>query len=175
MSFLISGPIPPGQSFTYRFRATTYGTTWYHSHFTLQYSDGLLGPVVIHGPSSSNWDIDLGTVLLQDYFHSPIFGVWFAERSMPPIPADTGLINGKNKNMSTGVGDFSLFEFVPGKKYRMRIINVSTDQHFKFSVDEHSMTVQAADFVPVVPYTQRVLDIAVGSSRDYAFDGRTAI
>jgi FtsP/CotA-like multicopper oxidase with cupredoxin domain len=106
---------------------------------------------------------------LQDYFHSPIFGVWFAERSTPPIPADTGLINGKNKNMSTGEGDFSLFEFVPGKKYRIRLINVSTDQHFKFSVDEHSMTVQAADFVPVVPYTQRVLDIAVGSTRVILF------
>ena len=31
------------------------------SHFTLQYADGLLGPLVIYGPTTANWDVDLGT------------------------------------------------------------------------------------------------------------------
>jgi FtsP/CotA-like multicopper oxidase with cupredoxin domain len=116
--------------------------------------------LIINGPTSANWDIDLGTVTIQDWFHTPIFTVWFAERSDPPVSADTGLINGKNKNGS--LGEYSEFEFIPGKKYRMRLINTSTDQHFKFSIDQHDMTVQAADFVPIEPYTQTVLEIALG-------------
>lgn len=42
-------PIAPGQSFTYSFKADLYGTSWYHSHFSAQYADGLLGPMVVHG------------------------------------------------------------------------------------------------------------------------------
>lgn len=157
---LILGPIPPGQSFTYRFHATRYGTTWYHSHFTLQYSEGLFGPLIIHGPTVENWDIDLGTVSLQDWYHTTIFQVWFTEGVHPPVPADNGLINGKNKNGS--VGEYSEFVFQPGKKYRMRIINTSTDGQFKFSIDQHTMIVQAADFIAVEPYNQTVLNVAIG-------------
>src|SRR5277367_5843857 len=93
-----SGPIPPGSSFTYRFRATSYGHTWYHSHFSLQYSDGIVGPLIINGPSSSNWDIDLGSVAVTDWFHIPASERFFTEEIPgPPGPGDNGLINGKNK------------------------------------------------------------------------------
>jgi FtsP/CotA-like multicopper oxidase with cupredoxin domain len=153
-------PIPPGGSFTYRFQATRYGSTWYHSHFTLQYSEGLLGPFIINGPTVDNWDIDLGTVLVQDFYRQSCFESWFVERSNPPLAADTGLINGKNKNGA--LGSFSEFNFTPGKKYRMRIINTSTDSHFQFSIDKHTMTVQAADFIPVKPYSQTILNIGIG-------------
>jgi len=166
------GPIPPGHSFTYRFRATTYGTTWYHSHFSLQYSDGLVGPLVIHGPTSADWDVDLGTVILQDWYHTSTFELWFTERQNPPVPADNAFINGKNKIGTTG--EYSRFKFKKGNRYRMRIINTSTDHHFKFSIDGHVMTVQAADFVPVVPYNQTVLSIALGiSSTDFADSSAT--
>jgi FtsP/CotA-like multicopper oxidase with cupredoxin domain len=104
----------------------------------------------------------LGTVIVQDWFHSPVFGVWFTERQTPPVSADTGLINGKNKNGT--FGEYSEFLFTAGTKYRMRLINTSTDQHFKFSIDQHTMTVQAADFVPIQPYSQTVLEIALGTS-----------
>jgi FtsP/CotA-like multicopper oxidase with cupredoxin domain len=101
--------------------------------------------------------------MLQDFYHTPVFEVWFAERQTPPIPADNGLINGKNKLSLNGTtGEFTQFEFMPGKKYRMRLINTSTDQHFKFSIDQHSFTVQAADFIAVQPYTQTVLNINIG-------------
>ena len=32
-------PIAPHQKFTYKFRAMQYGTSWYHSHYSLQVSD----------------------------------------------------------------------------------------------------------------------------------------
>ena len=159
---LTLGPMPPGQSFTYRFRATSYGHSWYHSHFSLQYTDGLVGPIVINGPSSANWDIDLGPVTITDWFHTPAFTEYFTQRifGAAPGPADNGLINGKN--MLNESGSYSEFTFVPGKKHRIRLINTSTNTHFKFWIDQHTMTVQAADFIAIQPYETEVLNIAIG-------------
>ena len=36
-------PVASGSSFRYKFRADHYGTSWYHSHFSAQYTDGLYG------------------------------------------------------------------------------------------------------------------------------------
>lgn len=39
--------IPPGESFTYEFQLIDQrGTFWYHAHTTMQYTDGLFGPIV---------------------------------------------------------------------------------------------------------------------------------
>lgn len=122
---------------------------------------------MIYGPTSANWDIDLGTVIVQDWYYKDAFEVWFKERQTPGVPADTGLINGKNKNGS--LGEYTEFTFVPGIRYRMRLINTSTDQHFKFSIDNHVMTVMSSDFVPIQPYPQTVLDIAIGMPNDLVF------
>lgn len=56
-------PIPPGKSFTYRIRAELYGVTWWHSHYSAQYINGLTGPIVIHGPKTADYDIDVGPVV----------------------------------------------------------------------------------------------------------------
>lgn len=42
-------PIAPGKTFTYTFQADQFGTSWYHLHYSAQYTDGLYGPVVIYG------------------------------------------------------------------------------------------------------------------------------
>ena len=57
-------PIAPGKSFTYKFRADIHGTTWYHSHYSAQYSGGLYGPMVIHGPSNVKYDVDVGPIMV---------------------------------------------------------------------------------------------------------------
>src|SRR5277367_6599505 len=62
-------PIVPGQNLTYKFRADQAGTTWYHSHFSSQYSSGVQGAIVVHGPTSAPYDIDLGPILLADWYH----------------------------------------------------------------------------------------------------------
>lgn len=41
-------PIPAGGSFTYTFTLGQYGTYWYHSHTAVEYTDGLLGPLIVH-------------------------------------------------------------------------------------------------------------------------------
>jgi FtsP/CotA-like multicopper oxidase with cupredoxin domain len=159
-----SGPIPPGASFTYTFRATSYGTTWYHSHFSLQYTNGLIGPLVIYGPSTANWDIDLGPLGVTDWYHEPAFRAYYQERTSPSA-ADNALFNGLNTFNDSGtiVGEKFEMNFVPGKKHRIRLINMSTDSHFKFSIDQHVLTVQAADFVAIEPYQTTVLNIFIGT------------
>lgn len=42
-------PIAPGKSYTYTFQADLFGTTWYHSHYSAQYADGVWGPMVVYG------------------------------------------------------------------------------------------------------------------------------
>lgn len=39
-------PIAPGDSFNYTFQAMQYGSSWYHSHYSVQYADGAIGPLV---------------------------------------------------------------------------------------------------------------------------------
>lgn len=44
--------IPPGESFHYSFGVPQQrGTFWYHAHVSVQYTDGLYGPLIIHDPS----------------------------------------------------------------------------------------------------------------------------
>lgn len=47
---------------------------------------------------------------------------------------------------------------------------MSTDSHFKFSIDQHVMTVQAADFVAIEPYNTTVLNIFIGTSLHFHTD-----
>jgi laccase len=59
-------PLAPGQTNTYTWTATQYGTSWYHSHYSTQYADGIRGPIIIHGPASANYDVDMGPVMVED-------------------------------------------------------------------------------------------------------------
>lgn len=59
-------PIAPGAEFTYSWRAETYGTSYWHAHYSAQYTAGVVGAMVIHGPSVSDYDVDIGPVMLND-------------------------------------------------------------------------------------------------------------
>lgn len=65
-------PLAPGETKTYNFQATQFGTTWYHSHFSAQYGDGATGAVIIDGPASSNYDIDLGPYPVTDWYYPTV-------------------------------------------------------------------------------------------------------
>ena len=41
-------PIAPGDRFTYTIPIMQYGSSWYHSHYSMQYADGTQGPIVSH-------------------------------------------------------------------------------------------------------------------------------
>jgi Multicopper oxidase len=68
--------IAPGTTRTYTWLATSYGTSWYHSHWLTQYGDGIRGPIIIHGPATDNYDIDMGPVIVTDlYVFNDCFGL----------------------------------------------------------------------------------------------------
>ncbi|EJP62796.1 laccase 2 [Beauveria bassiana ARSEF 2860] len=168
-------PIPPGGSYTYRWKAEQYGTSWYHSHFSLQYSVGLQGPMIIHGPATANYDEDLGTVMLQDWSHvSPFAMWWYARVPSGPPSLSNSLINGKNIFRCTdpldknclGTGERSEWHFEKGKRYRMRLVNTGLYSNFRFAIDGHNLTVIANDFVPIEPYTTDNVIISMGQRYD---------
>lgn len=43
-------PIAPGENFVYSFTATDLGTHWYHSHSSVQRTDGAIGPFIVYEP-----------------------------------------------------------------------------------------------------------------------------
>ncbi|KAJ5115081.1 hypothetical protein NUU61_000840 [Penicillium alfredii] len=163
-------PIAPGHTMTYRWRATQYGTTWYHSHIGLQTWEGVFGGIIIHGPASANYDEDKGVILLNDWDARTVDELWDTAQRIGAPTVDSALINGTNvfgadtDHNQTGYR-FNT-SFASGKKHRLRLGNAACDTHFKFSIDHHALTVIATDLVPIKPYTTNVIDIAIGQRYD---------
>lgn len=152
-------PIAPGQSKTYTFRATEYGTSWYHSHYSIQYADGLVGAIKINGPTTSNYDLDLGTAQFTDWFHTPLFTILASRPAAPPTSQNV-LVNGAGVYGSGG--KYSSFTLTPGKKHKIGFVNVGINNYLHISLDGHPFTVVSSDFVPVKPYTTTSLSLSVG-------------
>ncbi|XXH01375.1 hypothetical protein Hte_007735 [Hypoxylon texense] len=157
-------PAGPGEVQTYTWRATQYGSTWYHSHFALQAWEGAAGALIINGPATANYDEDKGMIFLSDWGHSTVDELWSVAETAGPPSLDNGLINGTNVFNDTG-SRFEMF-FEEGSSYRIRIVNGAVDTHFKFSIDNHTMLVMAADLVPVEPWSTNVLNIGMGQRYD---------
>lgn len=143
-------PLAVGETETYTWRAEQYGTTWYHSHFALQAWEGIFGGIVINGPATANYDVDLGHVFLNDWSHTTVDQQAITSKSnrLPPFQ-DNGLINGTNLRPD-GTGRLNI-SFTATTSYRLRLVNGALDSHFKFSIDSHQLTVIAVDLVPVQP------------------------
>ena len=157
-------PTPPSSSLTYTWRALQYGSTWYHSHFALQAWQGILGGIVINGPATANYDEDLGMLFLNDWDHQTVDELYITAESSGPPTLDTGLINGTNVYEDGGFRYNTTF--TEGTSYRIRLVNGAVDTHWKFMVDNHTMTVIAADLVPITPYTTTYLNIGMGQRYD---------
>ncbi|KAK6063513.1 multicopper oxidase [Seiridium cupressi] len=158
-------PLASGQSMTYKWHASQYGHSWYHSHYSLQAWNGVIGGIVVRGPATAPYDIDEGILVLSDWFHDTTDRLWQSVvRFGKPPGAQNGLINGTNVYGDSG----NRFEtsFTAGKRHRFRVVNTAMDTFFKFSIDNHNLTVIANDFVPIEPFTTDVLSIGVGQRYD---------
>ena len=171
-------PLAPGQSRLYTFQATQHGTFWYHSHYSAQYSEGIFGAIIINGPATANYDVDLGSVTLNDWYYDTIWHLTRRVRdrlqnlitgdlpaSGPPA-SDNILINGTNKSPK-GDGRYLVTPIELGKSYRLRLINSATDNALRVSLDGHLLQVITADSVPVRPFTVDSLLLNVGTSHVY--------
>ncbi|OCH85821.1 laccase 2 [Obba rivulosa] len=170
-AFVTQCPIASGNSFLYEFTPTGQaGTYWYHSHLATQYCDGLRGPLVIYDPNdpyADSYDVDdEGTIItLADWYHTAAqLGPRF------PMGADSTLINGIgrwNAPNGTTTGDLSVITVESGKRYRFRLVSISCDPNYNFTIDGHSMTIIEADGVPTEPLT--VDSIQIFAAQRYSF------
>jgi FtsP/CotA-like multicopper oxidase with cupredoxin domain len=66
-------PVPPGQTFEYRFKAEPAGTHLWHSHTGVQYGEGMFGMLIVDAvddPYRGDYDVEQ-TVCINDWFHEP--------------------------------------------------------------------------------------------------------
>ncbi|CAO3617127.1 unnamed protein product [Cunninghamella echinulata] len=135
--------IPPDHKLIYEFNITQYGTYWIHSHYMGQYMDGLRAPLILHNKNETyQYDKEI-IVTVSDWYHNQssenlktFLNVNNTE-GVEPVP-QSGLINDHaNSN----------FTFVPGKRYRLRFINMSGFSTFYISIDDHLLDIIEVDGV----------------------------
>ncbi|KAG5644329.1 Acyl-coenzyme A oxidase 2 [Asterophora parasitica] len=126
-------PISPGHSFLYTFQtANQAGTFWYHSHL-------------------------YNTVLtLGDWYHVPAPSAGAA-----PTPSAT-LINGLGRYAGGPASPLAIINVVSGKRYRFRLVSLSCDPNYVFSIDGHTLNIIEVDSIDVTPHTVDNLQIFAG-------------
>ncbi|KAG2114631.1 laccase [Suillus discolor] len=161
-------PITPNHSFLYSFSAQNQaGTFWYHSHYSVQYAkqcDGLRGPLIIYDPEDPlayMYDVDdASTVItLADWYHDA-------------APKLRGNISYADSMLINGVGRYhgaegrrtkpAVITVTPGKRYRLRLIQMSCEANVQFSIDGHNLTIIEADGELTEPLVVDQLQILAG-------------
>lgn len=163
-SFVTQCPIAQNHSFLYTFSATSQtGTYWYHSHYSVQYCDGLRGALVIYDPDDPlayMYDVDdASTVItLSDWYHvvAPVL------RYIIGPGFDSSLINGLGRYAGGPASELAVISVEQGKRYRMRLVSISCDPSFAFSIDGHNFTIIEADGLLTEPLVVDKLDILAG-------------
>ncbi|KAI9770556.1 MAG: hypothetical protein M1840_003146 [Geoglossum simile] len=163
-------PIAPGDSFNYTFRAMQYGSSWYHSHYSVQYADGANGPLTLYGPNSAPYDVGILPILLTDWGHNSAFEAIQTKLENPSILLNgTGNVTRYNNNVPAPLripAPYTIHFDRPkkgvAKRYLLRIINTSFDSTFVFSIDNHILEIVESDFVPIHPYRNTSVLIGIG-------------
>ena len=134
-----------------------------------QYGDGVLGAIVINGPSTANYDEDLGPMPVSDWYYQTVAARSYLNSRNPGRAitlADNGLINGTMVSKDGKTGAYGITKLQRGKRYRLRLINVSVDNSFMVSLDGHPFEVITADLVPVKPIVRDWVFLGIGQRHD---------
>ncbi|KAI8319995.1 hypothetical protein GQ54DRAFT_340894 [Martensiomyces pterosporus] len=160
--------IPPNGSFTYRIHMKQAGTFWIHSHFKSQTTDGLRTSLIVRDPNEfyqydgeiilplEDWFREQATVIIKQ-FNNPDPHI----RYKPIVPY--GIIGGECTNSKR-------LKMVPGKTYRIRLLNIGASFEYHFQIDHHDLRVIEVDGVAVKEKRTSVLVTAKNStSNNYLF------
>ncbi|KAF9049324.1 laccase [Hymenopellis radicata] len=168
-AFVTQCPIAAGNSFLYDFSVPDQaGTFWYHSHLGVQYCDGLRGAFIVYDgengvndPHRRLYDVDdENTVItLADWYHADAETV---AKLPQPVAPDATLINGKGRFGATPTADLAVVNVEHGKRYRLRLLSISCDVKYTFSVDGHDLSVIEADGVNHKPVTVNSITLLSG-------------
>ncbi|KAF8999336.1 yellow laccase [Cyathus striatus] len=164
-------PIAPGHSFLYQFSVPDQaGTFWYHSHYSTQYCDGLRGALVVYDrfndPHRGRYLIDDESTIitLADWYHTPA-----PSAGLVPT-ADAILINGKGRYPGGPTSPLTVIRVIPFVRYRFRLVSISCDPNFTFSIDGHTLQVIEVDGVSVQPVTVDSIQIFAGQRYSFVLN-----
>ncbi|GAA5795601.1 hypothetical protein HPULCUR_000962 [Helicostylum pulchrum] len=145
-------------NFTYEFPVKQAGTFWIHSHYKVQYMDGLRVPLIVYDRTEPvEYDYD-ETITVSDWYHEDSYTnleQYMNHENLDgvePVP-QSGLIN---DHVNTTVS------FKPNKTYRLRLINMSGLAVFQVHIDHHDMQVIEVDGVLTKPTTAKMVYLASG-------------
>ncbi|KAF5341060.1 hypothetical protein D9611_005950 [Ephemerocybe angulata] len=169
-------PITPGNSFLYDFRVPDQaGTFWYHSHYLSQYCDGLrgafVGTIATIPTEDCDYDIDDESTILTvgDWYHGPA-------PSLAAIPeADSTLINGKGRFVGGPAAELAIVNVVRNRRYRFRLVSISCDPNFVFSIDGHVMIIIEVDGINVQPLTVDSIQIFAGQRYSFVLNANRPV
>ncbi|CAG8611212.1 20755_t:CDS:2, partial [Gigaspora margarita] len=168
-------PIPNGGNFIYNYTVDVPGTYWYHSHYIAQYVDGVHGPLIVQDPADphlSLYDYEY-VVTFQEWYHNTTEQLLHIKMGanytgLSPVPASVVISGYGQYNCSAAQGLSCNSSVTPptyvvqsGKRYRFRIINTSADNHFHFSIDNHTLLLIEADGINVKPVMVQKLPINI--------------
>jgi len=196
--------IPPGATFTYRFKVNQSGTYWYHSHSRFQEQVGLYGAIVVERRGGERHVADREHVmLLSDWTdHDPerIYATLkkqsnyynFNKRTVAnPLPPEERRMWNSMRMDPTDLADVGGYAytyllngvtpagnwsaaFTPGERVRLRIINGSSMSFFDLRIPGLKLTVVAADGQDVEPVTVDELRIGTAEVYDVIVEPRDA-
>ena len=175
-------PVLPGQTFHYKFIADKVGTHWYHSHTGGQYTDGLLGMLIVRDPQDPNGNLSECRVLLGEWYHNDVIDTFdiFTEyrtlRYRPIVDFVSGLVNGKahfnctkeqiNTSICTLNTTFERFVVKQKQTYRFRLVSAGSQFTYTFSIDNHTLTIVAMDGVYVTKREVDAIYVDIGQRYD---------
>jgi FtsP/CotA-like multicopper oxidase with cupredoxin domain len=179
-------PIPPGQTFEYRFKAEPAGTHLWHSHTGVQYGEGMFGMLIVEAadePYRGDYDAEQ-TACINDWFHEPGTqilaslekgapmkgmtmggGAMGAAPDLGDVPFRSALINGKGRS-GASKSPLEVFAVKPKQRVRFRLANIGSTFEMRVRLDGHRMTVIAVDGIPTVPSTVDSVRLDLGERCD---------
>lgn len=138
----------------------------------------MVGSIVINGPASLPYDIDLGAFPISDWYLAPASQIEDRIQSSTtgaPPPSDNILFNGSNINPNGAGGNYYKVQLTPGKRHLLRLINPSVENEFSVSLVGHDMTVIETDFVPVDAFTTSSVYLGIGQRYHVTIDASQAV
>ncbi|KAJ7912289.1 laccase 2 precursor [Mycena leptocephala] len=166
-SFVNQCPIAANHSFLYTFpTGQQAGTFWYHSHLSTQYCDGLRGAMVVYDPLDPHrllYDVDNGIMLPPRLFF--LSQLWFQHSSMDWVGRYAG----------GPTSQLAVINVAHGLRYRFRMVSLSCDPNFIFSIDNHTMTIIEVDSVNHAPLTVDSIQIFAGQRYSFVLNANKPV
>ncbi|KAJ7827250.1 laccase, partial [Mycena olivaceomarginata] len=162
-AFVTQCPIAANDSFLYTF--STAG-----QHTATQYCDGLRGALVVYDLFDPHLSLyDATVITLADWYHAPAHDL-----GVIPTLVST-LINGLGRYAGGPTSQLAVITVVHGLRYRFRLVSVSCDPNFIFTIDGHTFTIIEVDGVSTQPLAVDSIQIYAGQRYSFVLKANATI